>query len=151
MRTYNRTSGPCSVTRRDLVESNHAQRTSADRVLLCFFLGILCLQHPASSAAERLFGHRARLYNLQRPCAPKSLWQLSCLPRAVVEVRVPRGPGAVEGERQLLVVLVLLTPHPEGGEHLSATGTCLRQQRCCTHSQTVRRDARPSKQSTAAV
>ena len=123
MRTYNRTSGPCSVTRRDLVESNHAQRTSADRVLLCFFLGILCLQHPASSAAERLFGHRARLYNLQRPCAPKSLWQLSCLPRAVVEVRVPRGPGAVEGERQLLVVLVLLTPHPEGGEHLSATGT----------------------------
>ena len=119
MRTYNRTSGPCSVTRRDLVESNHAQRTSADRVLLCFFLGILCLQHPASSAAERLFGHRARLYNLQRPCAPKSLWQLSCLPRAVVEVRVPRGPGAVEGERQLLVVLVLLTPHPEGGEHLS--------------------------------
>ena len=119
MRTYNWTSGPCNVTRRDLVESNHAQRTSADRVLLCFFLGILCLQHPASSAAERLFGHRARLYNLQRPCAPKSLWQLSCLPRAVVEVRVPRGPGAVEGERQLLVVLVLLTPHPEGGEHLS--------------------------------
>ena len=41
------------------------------------------------------------------------------LPRAVVKVRVPRGPGAVEGERQLLVVLVLLTPHPEGGEHLS--------------------------------
>lgn len=121
MRTYNRTSGPCSVTRRDLVESNHAQRTSADRVLLCFFLGILCLQHPASSAAERLFGHRARLYNLQRPCAPKSLWQLSCLPRAVVEVRVPRGPGAVEGERQLLVVLVLLTPHPKGREHLVCT------------------------------
>jgi hypothetical protein len=40
-----------------------------------------------------------------------------CLPRAVVEVRVPRGPGAVEGKGELLVVLVLLTPHPEGGEH----------------------------------
>ena len=48
---------------------------------------------------------------------------LGNLPRAVVKVRVPRRPGAVEGERQLLVVLVLLTPHPEGGEHLSATGT----------------------------
>ena len=45
------------------------------------------------------------------------------LPRAVVKVRVPRRPGAVEGERQLLVVLVLLTPHPEGGEHLSAQQT----------------------------
>ena len=44
---------------------------------------------------------------------------MDSLPRAVVKVRVPRGPGAVEGERQLLVVLVLLTPHPEGGEHLS--------------------------------
>ena len=45
--------------------------------------------------------------------------RLECgrLPRAVVEVRVPRGPGAVEGKGQLLVVLVLLTPHPEGGEH----------------------------------
>jgi len=40
------------------------------------------------------------------------------LPRAVVEIRVPRRPGAVEGERQLLVVLVFLTPHPEGGEHI---------------------------------
>ena len=40
-----------------------------------------------------------------------------CLPRAVVEVRVPRGPGAVEGKGQLLVVLVFLTPHPEGSEH----------------------------------
>ncbi len=45
---------------------------------------------------------------------------MNCLPRAVVEVRVPRGPGAVEGKGQLLVVLVLLTPHPEGGEHFSA-------------------------------
>ena len=43
------------------------------------------------------------------------------LPRAVVKVRVPRGPGAVEGERQLLVVLVLLTPHPKGREHLVCT------------------------------
>ena len=48
---------------------------------------------------------------------------LGNLPRAVVKVRVPRRPGAVEGERQLLVVLVLLTPHPEGGEHLSAQQT----------------------------
>ena len=42
---------------------------------------------------------------------------VSCLPGAVVEVRVPRGPGAVEGKGQLLVVLVLLTPHPKGSEH----------------------------------
>ena len=67
-----------------------------------------------------------------------------CLPRAVVEVRVPRGPGAVEGERQLLVVLVLLTPHPKGGEHLdlhvraiqdqhdwSATQAAGRKERAC--------------------
>ena len=40
------------------------------------------------------------------------------LPRAVVKVGVPRGPGAVEGKGELLVVLVLLTPHPKGGEHL---------------------------------
>ncbi len=39
------------------------------------------------------------------------------LPGAVVEVRVPRGSGAVEGKGQLFVVLVLLTPHPECGEH----------------------------------
>ena len=142
MRTYNWTSGPCSVTRRDLVESNHAQRTSADRVLLCFFLGILCLQHPASSAAERLFGHRARSYNLQRPCAPKSLWQLSCLPRAVVEVRVPRGPGAVEGERQLLVVLVLLTPHPKGGEHLDLHVRAAQDQHDCSATQAAGRKER---------
>ena len=40
------------------------------------------------------------------------------LPRAVVKVGVPRGPGAVEGKGELLVVLVLLTPHPESREHL---------------------------------
>jgi hypothetical protein len=45
---------------------------------------------------------------------------LSDLPGAVVKVGVPRGPGAVEGERELLVVLVLLTPHPERLEHFSA-------------------------------
>ena len=39
------------------------------------------------------------------------------LPRAVVKVGVPRGPGAVEGKGELLVVLVLLTPHPKGNEH----------------------------------
>ena len=49
----------------------------------------------------------------------------SRLPGAVVKVGVPRGPGAVEGERELLVVLVLLTPHPEGGEHFS-----LKEQEC---------------------
>ena len=42
------------------------------------------------------------------------------LPRAVVEVRVPRRPGAVEGERQLLVMLVLLTPQPQRLEHFPA-------------------------------
>ena len=40
------------------------------------------------------------------------------LPGAVVKVGVPRGPGAVEGKGQLLVVLVLLTPHPKSLEHL---------------------------------
>ena len=49
----------------------------------------------------------------------RGLWILPMdnLPGAVVQVGVPRGPSAVEGERELLVVLVLLTPHPEGGEH----------------------------------
>jgi hypothetical protein len=42
---------------------------------------------------------------------------MHCLPGTVVKVRVPRGPSAVERERQLLVVLVLLTPHPESCEH----------------------------------
>eukprot|EP00960_Hanusia_phi_P034390 751038-Hanusia_phi.AAC.2 len=41
----------------------------------------------------------------------------NALPRAVVEVGVPGWPGAVEGERELLVVLVLLTPHPKRLEH----------------------------------
>ena len=49
---------------------------------------------------------------------PESTNQVNELPRAVVEVRVPRGPGAVEGKGELLVVLVLLTPHPESREHL---------------------------------
>ena len=39
------------------------------------------------------------------------------LPRAVVEVRVPRRPSAVEGERKLLVMLVFLAPHPKSLEH----------------------------------
>jgi hypothetical protein len=39
------------------------------------------------------------------------------LPRAVVEVRVPRRPSAVEGERELLVMLVFLAPHPKSLEH----------------------------------
>ena len=57
------------------------------------------------------------------------------LPRAVVEVRVPRGPGAVEGKGQLLVVLVLLTPHPKSLEHL----VCIPQNRT---------DVRPAWQAT---
>ena len=52
---------------------------------------------------------------------PRAATPMDSLPRAVVKVRVPRGPGAVEGERQLLVVLVLLTPHPKGREHLVCT------------------------------
>jgi hypothetical protein len=53
------------------------------------------------------------------PCTVRSQRARSALrlPRPVVEVRVPRGPGAVEGKRQLLVVLVFLAPHPKGGEH----------------------------------
>ena len=54
-------------------------------------------------------------YNLYSSFVQLVGWRL---PRAVVEIRVPRRPGAVEGERQLLVVLVFLTPHPEGGEHI---------------------------------
>ena len=56
------------------------------------------------------------------PTRPRSRQRLGRLPRAVVEVGVPRGPGAVEGKGELLVVLVLLTPHPKGLEHLSAHG-----------------------------
>jgi hypothetical protein len=40
------------------------------------------------------------------------------LPELVVEVRVPRGPSAVEGNRELLVVLKALLPHPKTGEHI---------------------------------
>jgi len=56
----------------------------------------------------------------EREISPTRVCTTEChgnLPRAVVKVGVPRGPGAVEGKGQLLVVLVLLTPHPEGGEH----------------------------------
>ena len=45
------------------------------------------------------------------------------LPRAVVEVRVPRRPGAVEGERELLVMLVFLTPKPKRLEHFCNVDT----------------------------
>ena len=56
----------------------------------------------------------------EREISPTRVCTTEChgnLPGAVVKVGVPRGPGAVEGKGQLLVVLVLLTPHPEGGEH----------------------------------
>jgi len=59
------------------------------------------------------------------------------LPGAVVKVGVPRGPGAVEGKGQLLVVLVLLTPHPEGGEHfdlhMKQTVSCLQSEPVLNH------------------
>jgi len=42
---------------------------------------------------------------------------ISYLPELVVEVRVPRRPSAVEGNRELLVVLERLLPHPKAGEH----------------------------------
>jgi hypothetical protein len=58
-----------------------------------------------------------------RPVEPS----IDNLPGAVVKVGVPRRPGAVEGERQLLVVLVLLTPHPEGGEHFGLPSGRARQ------------------------
>jgi len=43
---------------------------------------------------------------------------ISYLPELVVEVRVPRGPSAVEGNGELLVVLKALLPHPKTGEHI---------------------------------
>ena len=61
----------------------------------------------------------------EREISPTRVCTTEChgnLPGAVVKVGVPRGPGAVEGKGQLLVVLVLLTPHPEGGEHFLETG-----------------------------
>ena len=67
---------------------------------------------------------------------------LGNLPRAVVKVRVPRGPGAVEGERQLLVVLVLLTPHPKGGEHLDLHVRAAQDQHDCSATQAAGRKER---------
>ena len=55
--------------------------------------------------------------------------------RAVVEVRVPRRPGAVEGERELLVVLVLLTPHPKSSEHCFSAGERKVRTGCHTRGQ----------------
>ena len=49
------------------------------------------------------------------------------LPRPVVEVRVPRRPGAVEGERELLVMLVFLAPKPQSLEHFSVKRTRIRK------------------------
>jgi hypothetical protein len=44
-------------------------------------------------------------------------WVVPRLPRAVVEVGVPRRPSAVKGERELLMMLVFLAPHPQRLEH----------------------------------
>ncbi len=99
-----------------------------------FFLGILCCvvagdadtatggagQHHVGPrfVGMRLFAEgEVKRRGLQSEDDARSLDPTRRLPGAVVEVRVPRGPGAVEGKGQLLVVLVLLTPHPEGGEH----------------------------------
>jgi len=68
----------------------------------------LAASSPARGTPERLEPTNSRAGNL---------------PGAVVKVGVPRGPGAVEGKGQLLVVLVLLTPHPEGGEHFACRRT----------------------------
>ena len=54
----------------------------------------------------------------QRPLGANPTKQVSTLPELVVEVRVPRGPSAVEGNRELLVVLKALLPHPKTGEHI---------------------------------
>jgi hypothetical protein len=40
-------------------------------------------------------------------------WRPDDLPELVVEVRVPRGPSAVEGNGELLVVLKALLPYPK--------------------------------------
>ena len=53
----------------------------------------------------------------QRPLGANPTKQVSTLPELVVEVRVPRGPSAVEGNRELLVVLERLLPHPKAGKH----------------------------------
>ena len=50
------------------------------------------------------------------------------LPRAVVKIGVPRRPSAVEGKRQLLVMLVLLTPQPKRLEHFCASKNCKKRQ-----------------------
>ena len=54
----------------------------------------------------------------QRPLGANPTKQVSTLPELVVEVRVPRGPSAVEGNGELLVVLKALLPHPKTGEHI---------------------------------
>ncbi len=99
-----------------------------------FFLGILCCVVAGDAAAatggagQRHVGPRFVGFSpsaeaevkrrvLRGEDDARTLDPTRRLPGAVVEVRVPRGPGAVEGKGQLLVVLVLLTPHPEGGEH----------------------------------
>ena len=55
------------------------------------------------------------IFTRARGCPTRQ--RMDRLPRAVVEVRVPRRPGAVEDQGQLLVVLVVLTPHPKGLEY----------------------------------
>jgi len=67
-----------------------------------------------SSSQLLLRGRLSRLGDFNY-AAPRI--NLPHLPRPVVEVRIPRGPGAVECKRQLLMVLVLLTPHPKGSKH----------------------------------
>jgi len=61
-----------------------------------------------------------------------------CLPRAVVKVGVPRGPGAVEGEGELLMVLVLLAPHPQSLEHLDRLSILQQNE---NHSQKTSKEA----------
>jgi hypothetical protein len=56
------------------------------------------------------------IHSLNASC--KIWWKPDNLPELVVEVRVPRGPSAVEGNGELLVVLKALLPHPKTGEHI---------------------------------
>ena len=118
-----------------LVESNHTRPRPAETRLGFFFdfFGVVSL--PISRKRQNnLIGMKVKLSSLRlmlraRPghlgagviilcIAAPLVVDIRHLPRPVVEVRVPRGPGAVEGKRQLLVVLVFLTPHPKGGKHL---------------------------------
>ena len=137
----------CISKKKGHVESNHTQPHPA--VTQCFLLEVFSLvARRLQSSVERVETSTPAFF---LPCTRPAACPCPIrLPRPVVEVRVPRGPGAVEGKGQLLVVLVLLAPHPKGGEHDLRTGSrqvSLRKQRSgCTESgtSTARGPAGPS-------